>query len=68
VAPASVTWIGAEWRGYLQYYLLAQDVRRLNRLLWVMVTSMVKTLAGKGSAQQAPRQRPTGAISGFVRT
>lgn len=22
----------AEWRGYLQYYLLAQDVWRLNRL------------------------------------
>ncbi|MFI5898516.1 reverse transcriptase domain-containing protein [Actinoplanes sp. NPDC051513] len=38
---------GAEWRGYLQYYLLAQDVWRLNRLQWAMVTSMLKTLAGK---------------------
>lgn len=38
---------GAEWRGYLQYYLLAQDVWRLNRLQWVMLTSMLKTLAGK---------------------
>jgi group II intron reverse transcriptase/maturase len=38
---------GAEWRGYLQYYLLAQDVWRLNRLQWAMLTSMLKTLAGK---------------------
>jgi group II intron reverse transcriptase/maturase len=38
---------GAQWRGYLQYYLLAQDVWRLNRLQWTMVTSMLKTLAGK---------------------
>jgi Type II intron maturase len=38
---------GAEWRGYLQYHLLAQDVCRLNRLQWVMPTSMLKTLAGK---------------------
>ena len=41
---------GAEWRGYLQYYLLAQDVWRLNRLQWVMLTSMLKTLAGKHRA------------------
>jgi hypothetical protein len=38
---------GAQWRGYLQYYLLAQDVWRLNRLQWVMLTSMLKTLANK---------------------
>jgi len=38
---------GAQWRGYLQYYLLAQDVWRLNRLQWVMLTSMLKTLAAK---------------------
>lgn len=37
---------GAEWRGYL----LAQDVWRLNRLQWVMLTSMLKTLAGKHRA------------------
>jgi hypothetical protein len=41
---------GTEWYGYLQYYLLAQDVWRLNRLQWVMVTSMLKTLAGKHRA------------------
>jgi hypothetical protein len=38
---------GAEYRGYVQYYLLASDVHRLNRLLWVAQTSMLKTLACK---------------------
>jgi group II intron reverse transcriptase/maturase len=38
---------GAEYRGLVQYYLLASDVYRLNRLNWVMETSMLKTLAGK---------------------
>jgi group II intron reverse transcriptase/maturase len=38
---------GAQWRGYLQYYLPAHNVWRLNRLQWVMLTSMLKTLAGK---------------------
>ena len=38
---------GAEYRGLVQYYLLASDVYRLNRLNWVMGTSMLKTLAGK---------------------
>lgn len=38
---------GAEYRGIVQYYLLAADVFRLNRLHWVMETSMLKTLAGK---------------------
>jgi group II intron reverse transcriptase/maturase len=38
---------GAQWRGYLQYYLLAHNVWQLNRLQWVMLTSMLKTLAGK---------------------
>ena len=38
---------GAEYRGIVQYYLLAGDVYRLNRLHWVMETSMLKTLAGK---------------------
>ena len=36
---------GAEYRGIVQYYLLAGDVWRLNRLEWVMLTSMLKTLA-----------------------
>jgi group II intron reverse transcriptase/maturase len=38
---------GAEYRGVIQYYLLAHDVHRLHRLRWVMETSMLKTLACK---------------------
>jgi group II intron reverse transcriptase/maturase len=41
---------GSEYRGYVQYYLLAQDVWRLGRLRWVMETSMLKTLAAKHSS------------------
>jgi hypothetical protein len=38
---------GAEYRGLVQYYLLASDVHRLSRVHWVMLTSMLKTLAAK---------------------
>jgi hypothetical protein len=38
---------GAEYRGIVQYYLLAGDVQRLHRLRWVMETSMLKTLSAK---------------------
>lgn len=38
---------GAEYRGLVQYYLLASDVWRLDRLEWVAKTSMLKTLAAK---------------------
>jgi group II intron reverse transcriptase/maturase len=38
---------GAEYRGIVQYYLLAGDVHRLGRLHWVMRASLLKTLAGK---------------------
>jgi hypothetical protein len=38
---------GAEYRGIVQYYLLAGNVHRLSRLQWVMETSMLKTLANK---------------------
>ena len=38
---------GAEYRGIVQYYLLAGDAYRLNRLNWVMETSLLKTLAAK---------------------
>jgi hypothetical protein len=37
----------AEYRGLVQYYLLAQDVFRLEKLRWTMETSLLKTLAGK---------------------
>ena len=42
-----VSTYGAEYRGLVQYYLLAGDVHRLTRLHWVMLTSMLKTLACK---------------------
>jgi hypothetical protein len=38
---------GAEYRGVVQYYLLANDVWRLGRLRWAMETSLLKTLAAK---------------------
>jgi group II intron reverse transcriptase/maturase len=38
---------GSEYRGIVQYYLLAGNVSRLNRLRWVAETSMLKTLAAK---------------------
>jgi group II intron reverse transcriptase/maturase len=53
---------GAEYRGIVNYYLLAHDIRRLNRLHWVMETSMLKTLAGKHQstvAKMAHRHKRT---------
>lgn len=38
---------GAEYRGIVQYYVLAGDVWRLSRLHWVMLTSLLRTLAAK---------------------
>ena len=38
---------GAEYRGIVQYYLLAGDLWRLNRLHWAARASMLKTLAAK---------------------
>lgn len=37
----------SEYRGYVQYYILAQDVHQMNRLRWIMETSLLKTLANK---------------------
>jgi len=45
--PLIISSYGAEYRGIVQYYLLAGDVWRLNRLEWVASTSMLKTLAAK---------------------
>jgi hypothetical protein len=36
-----------EYRGIVQYYLLAQNVSWLNKLRWTMEVSLLKTLAGK---------------------
>jgi group II intron reverse transcriptase/maturase len=38
---------GAEYRGVVNYYLLARDVWRLSTLEWNAVTSMLKTLGAK---------------------
>jgi group II intron reverse transcriptase/maturase len=38
---------GQEYRGIVQYYGLASNVAWLNRLHWVMRTSLLKTLANK---------------------
>ncbi|WP_454561661.1 reverse transcriptase domain-containing protein [Mycobacterium haemophilum] len=48
---------GFEYRGFVQYYLMAQDVFRLQRLKWVMETSMLKTLAGKHRSTVAKMAR-----------
>ena len=53
---------GAQYRGLVEYYLLAGDVWRLDRLRWVAETSMLKTLAGKHDstvARMAGRYRAT---------
>jgi len=44
---AIINRFGAEYRGIVQYYLLAHDVFRLHRLRWIMETSMLKTLAAR---------------------
>ncbi len=44
---------GAEYRGIVQYYLLANDVWRFNRLCWDAQTSMLKTLAAKHQSSVA---------------
>ena len=38
---------GAEYRGVVNYYLLAQNIWRLGTLRWNAETSMLKTLAAK---------------------
>jgi hypothetical protein len=47
----------AEYRGLVQYYLLAGDVWRLNRLEWVAKTSLLKTLAAKHRSRVTPMAR-----------
>jgi hypothetical protein len=53
---------GAQHRGLVEYYLLAGDLWRLDRLRWVAETSMLTTLAGKHDstvAKMAGRYRAT---------
>ncbi|MDR2373173.1 MAG: hypothetical protein LBD77_03550 [Bifidobacteriaceae bacterium] len=42
-----VGWYGAIYRGVVNYYKLAGNLRRFSRFRWAMETSMLKTLAGK---------------------
>jgi len=52
----------SEYRGYVQYYALAQDLYRLDKLHWVMRTSLLKTLASKYTStvtKMANRYRDT---------
>jgi group II intron reverse transcriptase/maturase len=37
----------SQYRGYMQYYTLAQNINILRRLQWVMTVSLLKTLAAK---------------------
>jgi Type II intron maturase len=59
---AIISRYGAEYRGIVQYYLLAGDICRLNRLHWVMQTSLLRTLAAKHDSsvvKMARRYRAT---------
>jgi group II intron reverse transcriptase/maturase len=58
---AIISRYGAEYRGIVQYYLLAGDVYRLSRLHWVMLTSLLKTLAGKRDSTVSRMARKYGA-------
>ena len=42
-----VMFFNTAYRGYVQYYQLAQNLYQLNKLEWVMSTAMLKTLAAK---------------------
>jgi group II intron reverse transcriptase/maturase len=37
----------SEYRGFVQYYALAQNLHTANKLRWIMQTSLLKTLAAK---------------------
>ena len=50
---------GAEYRGMSSNHLLAGDVRRLHRLRWVMLSSMLKTLAAKHRSTATKIERST---------
>lgn len=42
-----VTKYQAEYRGYVQYYTLASNLRNMQKVYWYMSSSMLKTLANK---------------------
>ena len=49
---AIISTYGAEYRGLVQYYLLAGDVWRLNRLEWVTLTSHAQDAGTPGTARR----------------
>ena len=57
---------GAEYRGVVNYYLLAKDVWRLRVLRWYAETSMLKTLAAKhqSTVSKMANRYKTKAITG----
>ena len=59
---AIISTYGAEYRGIVQYYLLAGDVWRLNRLRWAAETSLLKTLAAKHRSTVSKMAARYGAI------
>jgi hypothetical protein len=62
---------GAEYRGVVNYYLLAQDAWRLGKLRWHAETSMLKTLAAKHQStvtKTAARHKVKIATPGGLRT
>ncbi|HTU07771.1 MAG TPA: reverse transcriptase domain-containing protein [Trebonia sp.] len=61
---AIISRYGAEYRGIVQYYLLAGDVWRLDRLEWVMKTSMLKTLAHRHRSTVTKMARKHKAVTG----
>jgi hypothetical protein len=62
---------GAEYRGVVNYYRLAQNVSHLRKLRWNAETSMLKTLAAKHRSTvctMAARYKATTATAGGPRT
>jgi hypothetical protein len=61
--PVIISTYGAEYRGLVQYYLLAGNVSRLSRVRWAAETSMLKTLAAKHRSTVAKMARKYKAIT-----
>jgi hypothetical protein len=53
----------SEYRGYVEYYALAQNIGWLNKLRWVMEVSLLKTLAGKYRTTVAKMARQYRAVA-----
>ena len=47
----------AEYRGLVEYYQLAHNLHRLNRLRWIMETSLLRTLARKHRSSVTKQRR-----------